>query len=252
MFTRFTVFVVLDEPKAPMNPAWVSVLRISCQWARGESMEENASNKLTMELHKNWNYNGGVLAYTRNLIDPDTGEIFFLRAFLNDPNRLGQCNDFVDFLVCLMTSLGIPRSAQRTHPLLGSRREVTLPNGHTGRLFLFITWPLDVAKTGASGHDGVKAWPYHQFCLDANTLKVWDGMIAFLPQDWRTNYPIKNQTFVLGMFRDSDYRDRLVEHYMFIDLKEGGFVMINRPDFFWRPTPFPSGFIPLVTAVDLP
>jgi hypothetical protein len=246
------IFTVLDEPKAPMNPAWVSVLRISCQWARGESMEENASNKLTMELHRNWNYNGGVLAYTRNLIDPDTGEIFFLRAFLNDPNRLGQCNDFADFLVCLMTSLGIPRSAQRTHPLLDSRREVTLPNGHTGRLFLFITWPLDVAKTGASGHDGVKAWPYHQFCLDANTLKVWDGMIAFLPQDWRTNDPIKNQTFVLGMFRDSDYRDRLVEHYMFIDLKEGGFVMINRPDFFWRPTPFPSGFIPLVTAVDLP
>lgn len=98
-------------------------------------MEENASNKLTMELHRNWNYNGGVLAYTRNLIDPDTGEIFFLRAFLNDPNRLGQCNDFADFLVCLMTSLGIPRSAQRTHSLLDSRREVTLPNGHTGRLF---------------------------------------------------------------------------------------------------------------------
>jgi len=50
MFTRFTVFVVLDEPKAPMDPAWVSVLRISCQWARGETTPDGAASALTQKL----------------------------------------------------------------------------------------------------------------------------------------------------------------------------------------------------------
>jgi hypothetical protein len=47
MFTRFTVFVVLDEPKAPMNPAWVSVLRYSCRWARGTSNLDDAAQAIT-------------------------------------------------------------------------------------------------------------------------------------------------------------------------------------------------------------
>jgi len=29
------MLTLLDAPKAPMDPAWVSVLRISCSWARG-------------------------------------------------------------------------------------------------------------------------------------------------------------------------------------------------------------------------
>lgn len=37
------VFVVLDEPKAPMDPAWVSFLRYSCKWARYRPDEFNQS-----------------------------------------------------------------------------------------------------------------------------------------------------------------------------------------------------------------
>ncbi len=239
------VFVVLDAPKAPMNPAWVSILRRSCQWARGESTPEGAARRLTRELHRNGNYNGGRRAYTRHPPDPDTGEYFYLRAYLEDNLRRGpywgQCNDFADFLVCLITSVGISRSAQRTHPLVNSRRITTLPNGNQGLLLGFDTHPLDAAPTGSSQYDGQASWSYHQFCLDGE-VRVWDGNIAFLP----------GPTFVLGIAREPDYRDQLIVRYVFQDLVTGQIVEVNAPSFFWQPTPSPSGFIPDVYASPLP
>ena len=245
MFTRFTVFVVLDEPKVPMNPAWVSVLRISCQWARGETTPDGAARKLTMELHKNGIYNGGELAYTRYPSDPDIGEYFYLRAYLDDDLGRGlywgQCNDFADFLTCLITSIGASRSAQRTHPLVNARRIVNLPNGNLGLLLGFETNPLDAAPTGPSSEDGMAFWAYHQFCLDWTSNEVWDGSIAFLPA-----------TFVFGLPREPDYRNYLVVRYIFLDLVTGQEVRIDDPSFFWQPTPSPFGFIPGVYASALP
>jgi hypothetical protein len=250
------VFIVLDAPKAPMSPAWVSVLRISCRWARGESTEERAARKLTERLHKEGNYNGGQLAYTRLPPDSDTGEDFYLRAFLKDDlgegPYWGQCNDFADFLVCLMTSVGIQRSAQRTHSLVNSRRVTTLPNGNSGPLLGFHTHPLDAAPTGDRGYNKEAEWSYHQFCLDWGSMQVWDGSIAFLPQNWQPGDPVTGQVFVLGMPREPDYRDRLVKYYIFLDLVTGQEVMIYDPSFFWQPTPSPSGLIPNVYASALP
>jgi hypothetical protein len=81
------IFVVLDEPKAPMDPAWVSVLRISCQWARGETTPDGAANMLTQRLWENGEYNGGYTAYTRYVCDgqgncpSDASEYFYLKKF---------------------------------------------------------------------------------------------------------------------------------------------------------------------------
>ncbi|MCS7265056.1 MAG: hypothetical protein NZ805_09515 [Armatimonadetes bacterium] len=193
--------IVLDAPKAPMEPAWVSVLRISCVWARGESTQDGAARKLTIELHRRGMYAG--VTFVRLLTDPDVGERFYLREYIR-AGFMGQCNDFADFLVCLMTSVGIPsKVSQRTHPILASRRETNLPNGNPGRLIVFCTKPLDIAPTGSNPLggplDGPQLYPFHQFCLSENT-KIWDGMIAFLPEGWKTGDPIKNQTFV---FRDA-------------------------------------------------
>jgi len=239
------IFTVLDEPKAPMNPAWVSVLRISCQWARGESTVEGAARKLTMELHRNGNYNGGELAYTRYPSDPDTGEYFYLRAYLEDDlgrgRYWGQCNDFADFLTCLITSVGTPRSVQRTHPLVTIRRITDLPNGNPGYLLVFETNPLDAAPTGPSSWDGQSSWAYHQFCLDWANNEVWDGSIAFILD-----------SFVFGLPREPDYRNHLVLRYIFLDLMTRQEVRIDDPSFFWQPTPSPSGFIPGVYASALP
>jgi len=139
-----------------------------------------------------------------------------------------------------MTSVGIQRSAQRTHPLVDSRRMTTLPNGNQGLLLGFDTHNLDAAKTGPSDYDGTATWTYHQFCLDWETSKVWDGSIAF------------DSGFVLGMAREPDFRDNLVVRYIFQDQTTMDEVQIENPAFFWQPTPSPSGFIPGVYASLLP
>lgn len=198
-----------------------------------------------MELHRNGNYNGGELAYTRYPSDPDTGEYFYLRAYLEDDlgrgRYWGQCNDFADFLTCLITSVGTPRSVQRTHPLVTIRRITDLPNGNPGYLLVFETNPLDAAPTGPSSWDGQSSWAYHQFCLDWANNEVWDGSIAFILD-----------SFVFGLPREPDYRNHLVLRYIFLDLMTRQEVRIDEPSFFWQPTPSPSGFIPGVYASALP
>ena len=41
------VFIVLDEPKEPMSPAWVSLLRYSCWWGRGMNNLDDAAQAIT-------------------------------------------------------------------------------------------------------------------------------------------------------------------------------------------------------------
>ncbi|MCS7266413.1 MAG: hypothetical protein NZ805_16480, partial [Armatimonadetes bacterium] len=101
------------------DPVWVFVLMFSCVWARGESTQDGAANKLTDELYNRGTYNGGQHAFTTS--ETDSGEAFYLKAFLQHYLfPWGQCNDFADFLVCLVTSVGAyAMKAQRTNPLAG-------------------------------------------------------------------------------------------------------------------------------------
>jgi len=208
------IFTVLDKPKAPMDPAWVSVLRISCQWARGENTPDGAANMLTQRLWENGEYNGGYTAYTRYVCDgqgncpSDASEYFYLKKFIESGFQ-GQCNDFADFLVCLINSIGAFQSlSQRTHPL-GSGA--------------FRTQVIDPA--GSLQPDSVD-WSYHQFCIHGND--VWDGCLAFV-----TGSPAGPPK---KLSRDTIYYDGLVAYYIF-----GA----------WNPSP-PSGFIPGVYALELP
>jgi hypothetical protein len=211
MFTRFTIFVVLDEPKEPMNPAWVSVLRISCQWARGESTVEGAAIALTQKLWENGHYNGGNPGYTHYFRDAnglpiDDRERFYLKAFLEDPwFPYGQCNDFADFLVCLMISVGVPiDKARRTHQLLLTDDTNFRTN--------WIT-PAGQAPTKAE-------WTYHQFVF---TDRVWDGCLTLGEYG----------NFVVGMNFDS-YKTGLVEAILRYD---------------WQSAPPAGWFIPEVSAI---
>lgn len=237
------IFIVLDAPQAPMNPAWVSVLRISCVWAHGHSTAITAATALTVELHKQGNYNGGREAFTRYFSDRDTGEIFYLKEYLEYRTPYwGQCNDFADFLVCLNASVGgLALRSQRTHSVVLSRRVTTLPNGHPGLLLGFVTHPLDAARCGFSDFDGVVEWTYHQFAIDS-TSRVWDGNIAFNPY---------SDCGVIWMRREPKYRDNLISRYKFQDLTNGSVVYENDPTFYWRPTP-DQGFIPQITAESIP
>jgi len=211
IFTRFGVYVVLDEPKPPMEPAWVSVLNISCQWARGESTPEGAAALLTQKLWENGQYNGGYGAYTRYFRDAsgepiDNQERFYLRAFLEDPwFPWGQCNDFADFLVCLIASTGVPIDrVRRTHQLL-------LTDATNFR----TNWITPAGQTPTKAE-----WTYHQFAF---TDHVWDGSLVLGEYGG----------FVKGMNFD-DYKSRLVE-------------VILRCD--WQLAPPAGWFVPEVSAV---
>ena len=78
--TPSEVFIVLDEPKVPMSPAWVSVLRYSCDWASTAQDEQTAARKVTNALHLWGTYNGGYLAFTED--STDSGEVFYCTDYI--------------------------------------------------------------------------------------------------------------------------------------------------------------------------
>jgi hypothetical protein len=206
-------FVVFDEPLQPMSPAWVSVLRISCEWARLISTKDAALNKLTVELFNRGEYNGGNPAFTRN--ETTSGELFFLKAFI-DNGLTGQCNDFTDFLVCLVASVGShPIRARRTEPWNAAPR--------------FRTNLIDPAGTI---EPLVEDWNYHQFTILGTS--VWDACLSFYPPTHPAGIP-------KGLTRDTIYY--------------GGNLNRGLVRFFyvtgWEPAP-ENGFIPTITAEALP
>ena len=243
--TPSEVFVVLDAPKAPMSRAWVSVLRLSCDWASRAADEATAARKVTNALHLWGEYQEGEW-FTRHRTD--SFELFYLRMCLAEFMSsfiVGQCNDFADLLLCLQTSLGLSnRAVQRTHSLSQRTRPI---DDEEWTLLYFRTKPLDVAHWGSSHYDGVSFWTYHQFCIEQNSGRVWDACIQFHPS---------HRIAVTGMPREPDYRDYLVEAYIFVIVDEETGTLLDmreftQPDFFWRPTPS-GGLMPEVTAESIP
>ena len=240
MFTRFTVFVVLDEPKAPMDPAWVSVLRISCQWARGITTDEAAAKVLTENLYLNGVIiNPGAwpnMQFIRNATDD--GETFYLREFIEN-GFYGYSSDFADFLVCLVTSVGAyEMKVQRTYSL--NVIYTLSANDPDKGGWTILTKLIDPA--GALHSANYYEFPYTQFAIVGSD--VWDGGLAIVVEG-RTNLPIK-------WTRDAKYKPDLVQFFRYYE--NHTFVMQKSPGEEgepWNPTPA-NGFVPQVTAANLP
>jgi len=247
MFTRFTVFVVLDEPKEPMNPAWVSVLRISCQWARGESTVEGAARKLTEMTHQNTTYDTEALLFCYPPL-PDQGEYFYLKLFLNRGMR-GQCNEIADFLCCLMTSVGIRASVQRTNRRPFPKEAAFWTNK-------LLIRELREGELLTYRHH---RWHYHQYVLfNCSPQSVYDGTVRFHPTVVHPYYPHQapDYGYVVGWVRggvpsdgdwaraETTYRRFLVSPYIPLSDPPQTYTIL------WEPTPEPSGFIPAVYASD--
>jgi hypothetical protein len=234
------IFTVLDEPKAPMNPAWVIVLRISCQWARGIATAEAAAKVLTENLYLNGVIiNPGAwpnMQFIRNATDD--GEIFYLRKFI-ESGFYGYSSDFADFLVCLVTSVGAyEMKVQRTYSLnVIYTLSATDPDkgGWT-----ILTNLIDPA--GALQSANHYEFPYTQFAIVGSD--VWDGSLAIVIEG-HTNLPIK-------WARDSKYKPVLVQFFRYYE--NHTLVLQKFPGEEgepWNPTPA-NGFVPQVTAADLP
>jgi len=173
------IFTVLDEPKAPMNPAWVSVLRISCRWARGRSIWKAAVDKLRDEVFNNCQYDGSkIFHHFEGWQDTEIGwesteETFHLKSFLSQPEPLrGNCNALTNFLCCLMNSVGINAVVQRTN-------RIVLENGNKVGCWTFRTKKIQPARWPAGEYFG--QWGYHQIVLiETEGNRVWDGNLIFI------------------------------------------------------------------------
>ncbi len=172
------IFVVLDKPKSPMDPAWVNVLRISCSWARGMSTWKAAANRLRDQVFNNCEYDGGSLFHhfegwqNTEIGCETTEETFHIKTFLSQSEpRRGNCNALTDFLCCLMTSVGINAIVQRTNRII-------LENGNKVGRWTFRTKLIRPARWT---EDGYGQWGYHQFVLiEIEGNRVWDGNLIFM------------------------------------------------------------------------
>jgi hypothetical protein len=241
------VFVVLDDPKPPMDPDWVSVLRISCQWARGESTVEGAARKLTEMTHQNTTYDTEALLFCYPPL-PDQGEYFYLKLFLNRGMR-GQCNEIADFLCCLMTSVGIRASVQRTNRRPFPKEAAFWTNK-------LLIRELREGELLTYRHH---RWHYHQYVLfNCSPQSVYDGTVRFHPTVVHPYYPHQapDYGYVVGWVRggvpsdgdwaraETTYRRFLVSPYIPLSDPPQTYTIL------WEPTPEPSGFIPAVYASD--
>jgi len=228
---------VLDEPKVPMSPAWVSVLRYSCVWARYLRSEVTVADTLTSRLWENgiFVYSPAFAGYTTN--HSDYGEVFHLKAFMDQPSLRGQCNDLSDFLCVLMASVGVSARSQRTYSI---SEFYTGDGDDDGRGWQILTHVIDPA--GSEVSVGRKLFVYHQF------VTIYGGV-------WEPSFGFGNSNppnLSLGWARDSEYKQALVDlfyHYESFDLVE--VLRTDAPGNPWAPMP-KVGFTPDVSTNNVP
>jgi len=178
IFTRFGVFVVLDEPKYPMAPAWVNLLQYSCWWGRGKSTLEDAAQAITFGVF----FQKPGFAYPR-----DTGShwlnwgtnppTFMLKALLDEWNAGkwtdGNCVDVSCLTMLALCSVGLDFSVRQltgtvyppNHPFAG--------NFYTNPICLIGSDPtLDWTYSQSY-------WWFHQVCVLTNPppggeIGIWD------------------------------------------------------------------------------
>ncbi len=118
MFTRFSAFVVLDEPKEPMSPAWVNLLLYSCWWGRFKSNFDDAAQAITFGVffqRLGFAYPQNSAAYWIDI--RTTPPTFKLKAVLDKWNE-GQwvssnCVDVSCFTMLALCSVGMDFSTRQ-------------------------------------------------------------------------------------------------------------------------------------------
>jgi len=188
IFTRFNVFVVLDAPKAPMDPAWVSLLRYSCWWGRGTSNLDDAAQAITFGVffHKisdpprpGFGYTTKT-SWTNVRTNPPTLK---LKAIFDewDAGRTvyGNCLDISCFTMVALCSVGMDFSTRQLTGTLLSPPDPDAGNFRTNPLCPIGSDPtVDVTYSPW-------AWLWHQVCVltgspdpPSNAAGIWDPTAA--------------------------------------------------------------------------
>lgn len=223
------LYAVLDTPKAQMSNDWIPVLDLSCVWAYGDTTAAAAAKDLTESTWRNAASNAGSVADTTG--STDTSETFYLKAFL--VNRKGECNDIADFLLCCMHSVGgYACTCTRSY----SVSKFGPPTAQTG-------WSIETDEiTPAGGTSPAPTkWGYHQFVF-ANS-GYWDGCLALLNSN--------EQNIWAEGWSNNIYETSLVDwlQHSTNGIADGPQISPGATGDPWAPT---GGFVPTVTAADLP
>ncbi len=167
---------MLDEPKAPMNPAWVSVLRKSCVWAAQTNNLYDTGRAITFGVF----FQRPGFAYPNDTatcwLVPPSYTVFRLRALLDAWESgswtSGNCNDVSCFTMLAFNSVGLDFSVRRlSHTAYGS----------------FITNPLCKIGSDPTLDQTYSSWEWmwHQICVPSgdpdppsNQARIWDPTAA--------------------------------------------------------------------------
>jgi hypothetical protein len=187
------VFVVLDDPKPPMDPAWVSLLRYSCRWGRGTSNLDDAAQAITFGVF----FQRPGFAYPRDTASHWlNGSTFMLRALLDEWNAGrwtdGNCADVSCLTMLALCSVGLDFSVRQLTgtllpppPYCGRNCPPPWEDGPIG--FHFHT--NDICSIGSDPTVDWTykwwAWAWHQVCVltgapdpPSNDAGVWDPTAA--------------------------------------------------------------------------
>ena len=182
------VFIVLDEPKAPMNPAWVNLLRYSCRWGRGTSNLDDAAQAITFGVffHKISDPPRPGFGYTTRTSWTDLGTnppTLKLKAIFDEWNAgrtvYGNCLDISCFTMVALCSVGMDFSTRQLTGTLLSRPDPDAGNFRTNPLCPIGSDPtVDVTYSPW-------AWLWHQVCVltgapdpPSNDAGIWDPTAA--------------------------------------------------------------------------
>lgn len=242
IFTITPVYIVLDTPVYPMTIPWISVLDYSCEWARTTNTSLNATNALTSYFNFYSNYDFTNLYYTPDW--NDSGEMFYLKAFLQrqltpfDPRLRGQCNDFADFLLCLVTSIGAyEMKCNRTWSVYDAYWGASDVDGSGWVLETHLMEPAGILHPVGS-----YIFSYHQFpnVLLGNQWYVWDSSfrsVAYGDCLYLERENVYETFYLVNLF-----------HYFYNYTYQYSVFPHSSPP--WNPWPT-NGFIPVLTADDI-
>ncbi|MFA0730832.1 MAG: hypothetical protein LKKZDAJK_001434 [Candidatus Fervidibacter sp.] len=187
------IFTVLDAPKPPMSPAWVSLLRYSCRWARGTSNLDDAAQAITFGVF----FQRPGLAYPRDTASHWlNGTTFMLKALLDEWNAGrwtdGNCADVSCLTMLALCSVGLDFSVRQLTgtllpppPYCGRNCPPPWEDGPIG--FHFHTHDICSIGSDPTVDWTYKwwAWGWHQVCVltgapdpPSNDAGIWDPTAA--------------------------------------------------------------------------
>jgi len=178
------IFTVLDEPKAPMSPAWVSLLRYSCWWGRLTNNLDDAAQAITFGVF----FQRPGFAYpmdtrSRWLNTRTNPPTFMLKALLDEWNAgrwtKGNCMDVSCLTMLALCSVGLDFSVRQLTGTLLSPPDPDAGNFRTNPLCPIGSDPT-IDWTYSPW-----AWLWHQVCVltgapnpPSNAAGIWDPTAA--------------------------------------------------------------------------